>query len=107
MKINLPEFIKFTIAVAVTTAAAVLWFPGVAQDKVDAQHSSGGPATEAHKRIEKKADGNDAALDEVKLEQVAMKGDLKATRDKLAETGKKIDALLEELRKNPPRRRIR
>ncbi len=99
MKLNLPEFIKFAIVVVVATAAAVLWFPGVAQNKVDVQHGPNGPATEAHKRIEATADKNDERLDEIKNELTKTQTELKNTQEKLDELGPKLDKLSDALNK--------
>jgi len=100
--INATEVIKFSLYLVVLAVGVVLWFPTVAQDKVDLQHGATGPATEAHKRIEAKADENDKRLDEIKNELTKTQTELKNTQQKLDELGPKLDKLSDALNRGNP-----
>ena len=105
MKINTTEIIKFAVMVAVATAGAVYYVPTTAQEKVDDHVTKVETPHEeiqdkALVKIDAKAEANDKAIQEVRLEQVKMKGELIRTREKLTETDKLLTQVLAELRRN-------
>ena len=92
-KINATEVVKFAIYLAVIAVAVVLWFPGVAQEKVDTHVEQSEKIDAPHEAgQDKKIDELDGKVDRLVTAQAVANSELRATRET-------IKALIEEIKK--------